>query len=224
MSAPVAARAAPTVLRHLPIQRGEDEASWTSSVEVEEVDRARAREYALLAVLLLASPDSDLLSRLAAIEGDGTKLGRAHAALAAAAREADPDALEREHFRLFVSVGRSDLLPYASYYLTGFLNERPLARLRGDLRRLGIEPASGLAQPEDHAGMLCEVMAGFATGAYGAIDPAQQAVFFEAHLNPWLGRFFADLERAADCEFYRQLGSVGRLFIEIETEAFALPA
>jgi len=189
-----------------------------------EVDRARAQEYALLAKLLLHPPDRELLERMAAIEGDGTELGRVHGALAVAARDSDPEELEREHFRLFVGVGRSELLPYASYYLTGFINERPLARLRGDLRRLGIERAQGNTEPEDHGALLCEVMAGFALDAYGAADTTAQSAFFEAHLKPWLGRLFLDLERSAGCEFYRQLGRVGRVFIEIETEAFALPA
>jgi TorA maturation chaperone TorD len=190
----------------------------------DEVDRARAQEYALLAKLLLHPPDLELLGLLAAIEGDGTQLGRAHSALAAAAREGDLDEIERDHFRLFVGVGRSVLLPYASYYLTGFINERPLARLRGDLRRLGIERAQGNVEPEDHAALLCEVMAGFALDAYGAANATAQSAFFEAHLKPWLGRLFLDLERSAGCEFYKQLGRVGRVFIEIETEAFALPA
>ncbi|PSJ63094.1 TorD/DmsD family molecular chaperone [Pseudaminobacter soli (ex Li et al. 2025)] len=190
----------------------------------DEVDRARAQEYILLARLLLHPPDRELLERLAAIEGDGTQLGRAHSALAAAARESDPDDLERDHFRLFIGVGRSVLLPYASYYLTGFVNERPLARLRGDLRRLGIERAQGNAEPEDHGALLCEVMAGFALNTYGAVDATVQAAFFDRHLKPWLGRLFLDLERSAGCDFYRQVGRLGHLFIEIETEAFALPA
>jgi TorA maturation chaperone TorD len=190
----------------------------------DEVDRARAQEYALLARLLLHPPDRELLGLLAAIEGDGTQLGRAHSALAAVAREGDLDEIERDHFRLFIGVGRSELLPYASYYLTGFINERPLARLRGDLRRLGIERAQGNTEPEDHGALLCEVMAGFSLHAYGTADAKAQSAFFETHLKPWLGRLFLDLERSADCEFYRQLGRLGRVFIEIEAEAFALPA
>lgn len=221
---PAAAQSAKTVSRTFTAEGEDGDIVCASFPGPDEVDCARALEYALLATLLLVPPDHEFLSRLSAIEGDGTQLGRAHAALAAAAGETDPETLEREHFRLFVGVGRSELLPYASYYLTGFLNERPLALLRGDLRRLGIEPASGHTEPEDHAGMLCEVMAGFAAKAYGAMDPAVQAVFFDTHLKPWFGRFFADVERAADCEFYRQFGALGRLFIEIETEAFALPA
>ena len=134
-----------------------------------------------------------------------------------------PKTIEREFFNLFIGVGRGELLPYGSYYLTGFLNERPLARLREDLHALGIERAEGQVEPEDHAAILCEIMAGLADGQFAATAELQQQ-FFEKHLAPWIGRFFADLERAEAANFYRHVGTIGRLFMEIETEAFALPA
>ncbi len=85
------------------------------------------------------------------------------------------------------------MLPYASYYLTGFLHERPLARVREDFDRLGIARAEKVSEPEDHIAILCEVMAGLAGGAFEA-DFAEQAKFFERHLKPWAARLFADLE------------------------------
>ena len=112
-------------------------------------------------------------------------------------------------------------MPYGSYYLTGFLNERPLARLRDDLARLGIERVQGEVEPEDHAAVLCEIMAGLADGRFEAPAGADHELF-EKHLAPWIGRFFADLEQAKAAEFYRRVGAVGRLFIEIESKAFAL--
>jgi TorA maturation chaperone TorD len=189
----------------------------------DEVEAARAQEYALLAVLLARAPDAALLKRIAALRGDATPLGMAHAALAQAAREASPDRIEREFFDLFIGVGRGELLPYASYYLTGFLNERPLARLRADLRALGIESVEGQHEPEDHAAIVCEIMAGLIGGEFSATAEQQQHVF-EKHLAPWIGRFFADLEAAKGADFYCHVGSVGQLFIGIEAEAFALPA
>jgi TorA maturation chaperone TorD len=143
----------------------------------------------------------------------------AHAALAEAASEALTRVSEREYFDLFVGFGRGELLPYASYYLTGFLNERPLSRLRGDLASLGIEQAENNFEPEDHAATLCEIMAGLAAGRFPASPEAQRA-FFEKHVTPWMGRLFADLESAASAKFYRLVGSLGRLFLEIEAEAF----
>ena len=109
------------------------------------------------------------------------------------------------------------------YYLTGFLHERPLARLRKDLDKLGIERAAGQAEPEDHAAILCEIMAGLVSGRFQA-PPGADRELFEAHLAPWIGRFFADLEQAESADFYRGVGALGRLFVNIETEAFALPA
>ena len=189
---------------------------------IDEVDGARGQEYALLAILLARAPSADLLARLTTLRGDASPLGLAHVALAAAAA-ADVERVEREFFNLFIGIGRGELLPYGSYYLTGFLNERPLARLRADLVRLGIERAPGHSEPEDHAAVLCDIMAGFAAGRFRA-PPGADRDFFEKHLAPWIGRFFADLEAARGADFYRRIGTVGRLFMAVESEAFTLAA
>jgi TorA maturation chaperone TorD len=183
---------------------------------------ARAQEYVLLSVLLARPPDAGLLKKLARLESDGTALGVAHQALAEAANGKDTAAVECEYFDLFIGVGRGELLPYGSYYLTGFLHERPLARLRADLVDLGIERAESRSEPEDHAAILCEIMAGLAAGGFAA-PVERQRYFFDRHLAPWMARFFADLEAAEAADFYRPVGAIGRLFIEIETAAFALP-
>ena len=188
----------------------------------DEVDAARAGEYAVLALLLARAPDAVLLARIAKLHGDATPLGVAHASLAQAAAGGIAETIAREFFDLFIGVGRGELLPYGSYYLTGFLNERPLARLREDLQALGIERVEGQCEPEDHAAILCEVMAGLVGGQLPA-PVERQGQIFEKHLAPWIGRFFADLAVADAADFYRHVGTVGRLFIEIETEAFALP-
>jgi TorA maturation chaperone TorD len=188
---------------------------------IDDVDIARMEEYALLAALLRRAPDSTLLEALSGIRGDSTQLGAAHTALARAAEEADCELLEREFFELFIGVGRGELLPYGSYYLTGFLNERPLARLRDDLRMLEIARPEQQSEPEDHAAILCEIMAGLAGGG---VAPNAQKRLFEKHLAPWIGRFFDDLEGLKRATFYRHVATVGRLFIDIETEAFALPS
>src|SRR5262249_57669396 len=104
----------------------------------------------------------------AAIRADASPLGLAHAALAEAAAATSVERTEREFFDLFIGVGRGELLPYGSYYLTGFLQERPLARLREDLARLGIERVDGNHEPEDHAAILCEIMAGIVGGTFAA--------------------------------------------------------
>jgi len=190
---------------------------------LDEVDVARAREYALLATLLGRSPDALLLQRLAQLRGDATPLGLAHAALGEAAQRSEQERVGREYFNLFIGLGRGELLPYASYYLTGFLYERPLARLRADLKRFGIEAAPEQSEPEDHAAILCEIMAALVGKETSAPVGADKDIF-EKHLAPWIGRFFADLERSPTADFYACVGALGRTFMEIETEAYGLPA
>jgi len=190
---------------------------------LDEIDVARAQEYALLAVLLAKAPDADLLERLEKLEGNDSELGRAHTALADAAASTNAQQIEREYFDIFIGVGRGELLPYASYYLTGFLHERPLARLRGDLFLLGVEKNEDNPDPEDHIAFLCEIMAGIVSKRFPAPIGADRE-FFEKHIKPWASRLFADMESAESAKFYRSVGKLGRAFIEIETEAFALPS
>jgi TorA maturation chaperone TorD len=194
--------------------------STTSSPD--EVDAARAQEYALLATLLARAPDAPLLGRLARLRGDPSPLGLAHAALGEAAARLDLEAVGREYFDLFVGVGRGELMPYGSYYLTGFLYERPLARLRGDLKRLGLAQANGQSEPEDNAAVLCEIMAALAGGTVEAPPEAEREIF-EKHIAPWMGRFFADLAISPAARFYARVGALGQTFLEIEAEAFKLP-
>jgi len=188
---------------------------------IDEIDAARAQEYALIAMLLTRAPDTQLLSNLSELRGDATPLGMAHVALAEAASNADARRVEREYFDLFIGLGRGELMPYGSYYLTGFLHERPLARLREDLAKLGIARADGVVEPEDHAAILCEIMSGLASGRLPA-PPNSDRLIFDKHMAPWIGRFFTDLERAEAADFYRRVGTLGRVFIDIESEAFAL--
>jgi TorA maturation chaperone TorD len=196
---------------------------YETPADVDPLDLLRSQQYGLLAHLLGKAPTSDILSKLVTLKGDMTPLGLAHIGLAEAARRTDEKAAGAEFFRLFIGVGRGELLPYASWYMTGFLNERPLARVREDLGKLGIERADHLKEPEDHVAILFDVMAGLCSGRIAA-EPGFDRAFFERHLQPWAARFFADLELAEGAGFYRSVAAVGRLFIDIETEAFALAA
>ena len=191
--------------------------------EVDEIDASRAQEYALLAALLNRAPDTKFLANLAKLKGDATPLGVAHAALAQAAADASVEKIEREFFNLFIGIGRGELLPYGSYYLTGFLQERPLARLRDDLATIGVTRAESVVEPEDHVGILCEIMSGLAGGEFPA-PAGSDRMIFEKHMAPWIGRFFVDLERAEGGHFYQRLGTLGRVFMDIEAEAFDMPS
>ena len=190
---------------------------------VDEIDRARAQEYALLATLLSRGPGTELIGKLALLCGDTTPLGAAHAALRKAAARTDEARAGQEFFDLFTGLGQRELLPYASHYLTGSLYGRPLARLRETFQRLGIERAAGHSEPEDHVAVLCEVMAGLIDGQISGPDGVDRT-FFDEHLAPWIARFFTDLEQAKSADFYSRVGSLGRIFVSIETEAFALSA
>lgn len=192
-----------------------------SEIITDEIERARAQEYALLAVLLAGAPNGDLLTQIAGLTGDASPLGQAHAALAQAAAAAERERVEREFFDLFVGVGRGELMPYGSYYVTGTLHAAPLARLRADLATLGLSRAERCSEPEDHAALLCEIMAGLVDRRFGTPLGADRIVF-EKHLAPWIGRLFGDLQTAKNANFYRHVGAVGQRFVEIEGEAFRL--
>jgi TorA maturation chaperone TorD len=204
-------------------QMQEPRSDISSGRVVDEIDHARAQEYALLATLLSRSPDAELMRRLALLRGDASPLGVAHAALGEVAGRANEDSVRQEFFDLFAGLGEGSLVPYASHYLTGALYGRPLVRLRETFRDLGIERAAGHSEPEDHAAVLCEIMAGLVGGGIAAPAGADRD-FFQKHLAPWVGRFFVDLEQAKSADFYARVGSLGRTFVEVETEAFALPA
>lgn len=187
------------------------------------VNEARQRHYMLLAALLLHAPDEALLRGLAQVKGDASPLGFAMVGLADAARQARAELVEREYFDLFIGVGRGELLPFASYYQTGFLNERPLARVREDMKRLGIARREAMFEPEDHLGCLLEVMAGLISGEFSR-EPQAAEQFFKRHIERWGLRFFDDLAKTETARFYRAVAAVGQVFLSIESEAFTLPA
>lgn len=193
-----------------------------------DYDVLRAQQWTLIASLLVAPPDREKLGMLAGLSGDDTALGQAYRVLAETAAASDPTDVAREFFELFVGVGRGELLPYASFYLTGFLNERPLADLRRDLQMMGVARAEGRFEPEDHIASIAEVMAGLAAGEFDAsvlgCGAAGEAGFFARHLQPWAAQFFDDLAVAPSARFYRSLAEVGRIFTDIEIRAFALEA
>ena len=194
-----------------------------SAVEVPEEDALRADLYDFLGTLLAGPPSIEILEKAAALTGDDTEIGRGVRALATIAAASNPTMAREEFEALFIGLGRGELMPYASYYMTGFLNEKPLALLRGDMRRLGIARAENVYEPEDNIASLCEMMAGLIRGRfYTRAGLDQQKQFFNAHLAPWAKHFFTDLEGAKGSVLYAPVGAIGRAFVEIETEAFRM--
>ncbi|WP_341915479.1 molecular chaperone TorD family protein [Ferrovibrio terrae] len=193
---------------------------------IPEEDLWRAQIYALLGRSLARRPDTALLTALAQLKGDASPMGAALADLAEAARAISLERAQDEYDALFIGLPRGELVPYASFYRTGFLYERPLAKLRGDMQKLGYARADHVAEPEDHMGALCELMALLIRGGEGRgpAELATQERLFRQHIAPWGERFFSDLEQAPSAKLYRPLGTVGRLFMLIETQAFAMAA
>lgn len=193
------------------------------AVAIAEEDVLRVQFYRFLARFLAAPPDEALLRLSAGLTGDDTDVGRALNALARVAAQATPATAASEYQDLFIGIGRGELLPYGSYYLTGFLNEKPLAKLRQDMAALGIARVEAVKEPEDHIAALCEMMAGLIDGGLGAsAGLGEQRTFFQAHLAPWATRFFENLETADSAVLYRPVGTLGRLFMAIEATAFRM--
>jgi len=188
-----------------------------------DIDGLRAQTYGLLAALLARPPMQELIDMLAAIEEpteEVDEIATAWRMLKLAAQRSEVPVLDDEFHGLFIGVGRGELVPYGSWYLTGYLMDRPLAELRGDLAALGIERSEDTNEPEDHVAALCETMALLITGEDTGLEHEQR--FFAQHLEPWLGVFFRDLQTANSACFYRAVGRLGQAFVELEGRYLAM--
>ena len=188
----------------------------TSPVALDDVDTARTLLYRLLSHALAQPPDAALLARMAGLEGGEAPVGAALSDLAGLAAGTSAAAARAEYDELFIGVARGELLPYASFYLTGFLHERPLARLRADLPGIGLVRAEGRSDPEDHVATICDVMASLIEQG----DARAQAAFFGRHVAAWMPGLFRDLENAHAARLYRPIGTLGRLLIELDHQGF----
>ena len=194
-------------------------------ITVSDEDRLRADLYNYLGLILAGPPDQMLLDQTAGLSGDDSPLGTAINALSKVAKLSKPQAVEREFNALFIGLGRGELLPYASYYLTGFLNEKPLATLRQDMAKRTMRRADNVFEPEDNIASLMEMMGALIVGRFGEPAPlSDQRDFYNKHIGPWAGHFYSDLEAAKNSVFYASVGAVGRVFMEIETQGFRMSA
>lgn len=194
-------------------------------MSVSSEDRLRADLYNFLGLILSGPPDQVLLDQCAGLSGDASELGQAISALARVAKVLKPRAVQSEFNALFIGLGRGELLPYASYYLTGFLHEKPLATLRDDMAAMSLTRAPNVYEPEDNIASLMEMMGSIIVGRFSKpVSLDQQKQFFNKHIAPWAGHFFSDLEGANNSVLYASVGSVGKAFVEIEREAFRMTA
>lgn len=192
-------------------------------ITVREEDKLRSDMYGFLASLLRSEPTDELIDQVTQLSGDDTPIGEACATLSKLAGSLDNGIIRNEYVELFVGVGRGEVLPFASYYLTGFLNDRPLANLRGEMDAIGIKRAAGVKEPEDHIASLFDIMAGLIRGDFGrAFSTAEQGTFFKKHIAPWADMLMRDIEEAKTAVFYAPVGTMGRAFLEIESQAFEM--
>lgn len=194
-------------------------------LSVEAGDAGRAEIYRLLGTLLSAPPDESVLEILLEIDaGDAkpTPMTEIWRSLQAAARQVDIDQLKDEFFNLFIGLGRGELVPYASFYVHGFLMEKMLASLRSELQTLGFELQEGVSEPEDHVAALCETM-GMIISESG-LSYEEQSDFFRTYLASWMMDFFADLREAESAVFYKAVAQLGQQFMGVESQYLSMPA
>lgn len=188
-------------------------------------ETARAELYGLLSQLYYAAPGAELLSalRVAATEAPaaGGFLQEPWQQLVGAARALDDTAIALEFDRLFGGVGKPEVYVYASHYLSGFLNEKPLARLRGDLQQLGLARDETMPETEDHVAYLCEVMRYLIAGDdVGVCNLTAQRDFFATHLQPWVGAMCDALAAHPQARFYAAVARFTRAFVSVEMQGF----
>lgn len=182
-----------------------------------EEDQARAGLYTLLARLLAAPAGASQLEELANLdlgENPAGDIAVALSMLKLAAQQARASEVDDEFHTLFIGIGRGELIPFGSWYQTGYLMERPLSELRQDLTRFGFEREPGNPDPEDHVAFLCEAMA-LMVNSREIPEPAQQH-FFKAHMANWMPAFFRDLESCESACFYKAVGRLGTVFLALE--------
>lgn len=195
----------------------------SNNADLSHEDALRVGTYSVLGSLMAQPPGRDLLERLASAGGDASSdgIGRAWSELALAAQRARPEDVRQEHNDLFIGVAQGEITPYASWYLTGSLMERPLIDLRRSLKELGVERHSGVKEPEDHAGALLETMALLINAGDVAFE--REKAFFQAHLEPWLKNCFTDLQEARSAVLYRPVGRLGAEFMDLESKYYRMP-
>jgi TorA maturation chaperone TorD len=188
---------------------------------------ARAELYGLLARLWIAPPDGALLAqfKVAVTEAPerGAFLEAPWEALVAALRSTTPEAAAAEYDALFGGVGKPDVFLYGSYYLAGFLNEKPLALLRADLAALGLARDETRGETEDHIAYVCEVMRYLIAGEDVAVaNLERQRRFFRAHLQPWVEKLCDAVEGQPGARVWRAVAGFTRAFVQVETQGFDL--
>lgn len=195
----------------------------TSSALDEET--ARAELYGLLAALFYAPPSADLLAQLRVAPTEAPAAGgfleEPWRVLVGAARQGADADIQAEFNSLFGGVGKPEVMLFGSHYLSGFLNDKPLARLRTDLAAMGLERDESMPETEDHITYLFEVMRYLIAGDDVAVaNLTRQREFFAQHVQPWVLRLCDTLETHPRAAFYAALAGLTRAFMSVEAQGF----
>ncbi len=195
---------------------------------IAEEDLLRAQLYGLLARVLALPMSEETLEIIRGLSetNSETEIGKALKGLGELASRTPRGVAEEEYSALFYGMGAGgELHPYASFYLTGFVYEKPLSNLRRDMAELGIARSTLNSEPEDHIAFLMEIMHGLISGDFGGgVGPERQDAFFNQHIAPWATHFFVDLEKAKNAKVYMPVGTIGKLFMQLERDAFEMAA
>jgi TorA maturation chaperone TorD len=188
-------------------------------------ETARSELYGLLALMYYAQPATELIAqlRVATTEAPaaGALLEEPWRALVGVAREMTDQAIQGEYETLFGGMGKPEVYLYGSHFLSGFLNEKPLARLRTDLTRLGLARDERMSETEDHFAYLCEVMRYLIAGEDVTVaNLTRQREFFAHHLQPWVLAMCDDLQKHPRARFYAALAELTRVFMSVEAQGF----
>ena len=188
-------------------------------------ETARSELYGLLAGVLYASPAIELISQIRVAATDtpaaGAFLEEPWRNFVGVTRSMSDQAIKDEYDALFGGVGKPEVYLYGSHYLSGFLNEKPLARLRTELQSLGLERSEVMSDTEDHFAYLCEVMRYLIAGEDVAIaNLTRQREFFSTHIQPWVSLMCDDIQNNSKAKFYASLAELTRAFMGIEAQGF----
>ncbi|MEO8119530.1 MAG: molecular chaperone TorD family protein [Rhodoferax sp.] len=188
-------------------------------------ETARSELYGLLALLYYAQPATELIAnlRIAATDAPaaGALLEEPWRALVGQARAMTDESIQSEYEALFGGIGKPEVYLYGSHFLSGFLNEKPLARLRTELAQLGLVREEGMSETEDHLAYLCEVMRYLIAGEDVAVaNLTRQQAFFATHIQPWVAMMCDDLQKHPKARFYAALAELTRAFMGVEAQGF----
>ena len=191
-------------------------------------DAARANVYAVVARLYADAPDAAFLNALATAERmpitDDRGFPVSWNRLADASSAMDADAAAQEYTDLFVGVGKCEVNLHASHWIAGFMVEKPLVELRGELVVLGITRKESATMLEDHLSALCETMrlmvAGNDDRAPASIE--QQRNFLEKRLLSWAFDCCAAIDKSSLANYYRRVAELTAQFLALERDSLAI--